>query len=179
MRTVLIEDMSQPRSLGRPADYAYPLSKLPVLTATTDDMTPCYESAPIRISTAPAFLIMCKAAADVDAGAIRLLLSRTNQGFATEPTTPAFTYSHGLDHAEVVPIRLSELGGGNVFAFATTAWVDTVRVRLLYPVESFAVYLLTYDEAARYNVGAIDIAQPMPITPAPDPFLADDFEQEP
>jgi hypothetical protein len=177
MKTILVDDFYRPRHLGRPEIYRYPLPRTLVLVSDTTSMKPAYESSPIRIGTEPALLVVCKSATDVPAGAVRLILSRKNTEFLPAPMLPAFKYENGLDVIEAAPARVSTDGGGYVFAFGTTAFVDEVRVRIFHPIEHFAVYLLTEKETARFNVLRTNIYSPFQQTEDTDPVLIDDFER--
>lgn len=177
MRTLLVDDFYRPRHLGRPDVYRYPLPRTLVLVSDTTNMKPVYESAPVKIGTEPAFLLVCRSTADVPAGAVRFILSRKNTEFLVEPMLPAFKYENGLDVIEAAPARVSTEGGGYVFAFGTTAYVDEIRVRIFHPIEHFALYLLTEKEATKFKVLRTNIYSPFRQTEDADPVLIDDFER--
>lgn len=178
MRALLVDDMVRPRHLGRPEVYRYPLPKVMTHLASTDEVVPLYESVPVNVFTTPALIVSCKCSTDVPFGSIRLLLSRKHTWFHPEIMSPAFVYANGYDSIEVTPARVSESGIGSVFMFGTTATVDIVRVRILYPIESFSLQLLTPAEAEAYKVKPITIWPAYQYADIVDPVLEDDFERE-
>lgn len=178
MRQLLVDDMVRPRHLGRPGIYRFPLPKTMTPQADTSLVVPAYESAPVQVNTTPAFMLSCKCSTDVPFGSVRLILGRKNTEFASEILHPAFVYANGYDSIEVMPARVSEAGTGSVFMFGTVSWVETVRVRLFYPVESFSLHLLTDAETTAYKVKPIVIWPAYEFDPLVDPILEDDFERE-
>jgi hypothetical protein len=178
MRKILVEDMRRPKALRRPEIYRYPLPELAVLTASSDEVAPGYESVRLSLHTSPSFLLVCQSKKEMPTGSVRFLLSRANRGFADYEITPAFKFVNGYDYVEIQPVQVSTLGTGSVFAFGTQTYVDFLALRIFWPVESFALFLLTPEELLLYGRLPVEIFPPVNVPNATDPVLADDFEKE-
>ena len=178
MRKLLVEDMRRPKALGHTEIYRYPLPVLNVIDEDSSAVAPGYETVRLSLHTSPALLLVCQSKKAMPTGSVRFFFSRRNIGFNPHTLTPAFKYTNGYDSIEIQPVQISTIGTGSLFAFGTTTFVDFLTMRLFWPVESFALYLLTPEELRQYGLSPIEIYPPLQAPDVVDPVLADDFEDE-
>lgn len=179
MLKLLSEDFHRPLRLDPSSGYRYPLRQQIPVVDNTDDVSAAYWSLPVSVTGNLAFMISCKSTTEVIGGALRLVFKRRHTTFNNSRTSPAFRYdtATNTDTVELTPTRLSMDKTGAVFYLAIETVVDSVSVRVFWPLESFSLYQLSGTESAKYPYSAIQIADPFQEPNLDiDRVLVDDFE---